>query len=625
MRGSDERRIAVMLDVSTPKSLELLRWRYGDASAQFRTLPASAGGDLTTLLFTRTDELVEFRRGDDRLEVLRHGAAGAEPIATLGALQSADTGLHGVGERDAGGFWVHWGDHIGLLAPGKPARSFSLAALLPRRCDWGGDIYFQTPDHLWVGIDGRGRDYVRVSLADAEKRAKPWPAASITGVTGSGAEGAVTYAKDPSTTDRLYATSSLRAVPGGGLISIGGRALRRLPPGASRWEVLHEVPGDSLYRVAADDSGRLLASWEKEPVIHFISPAQGLHVSLPKPTLFFMIDGGRVNGLSVDDLEFAANGRDALVFTKGQVGASSRWITAAHWVALDGKSEPRLIFRVDEGVQLLTSRRGAVFAMPKDARQECSHQTCWPIAAIVAYEIAGDRATQRTLLHGSRADMSRATPVHGTSDERVGVVIDLVKRRGPQRLNGGRALLRWRWGDAQADYRTLPGNSSLTPVWLLTTTNDFIEVVQRYDAGDAEAGDPALSARDRRGGHHPRRPRAWGQPLRHRRAQRRRTLASVGRSPRPALSRQAAAQLQPRPARAARMGMGRRSRLRQDARVPVGRPRRPRPPVRAHRPRRGRAARAGLASAPTLSAVSRIAGPWGIPRVRLSAHAVDPG
>jgi hypothetical protein len=178
VRGSDDERIAVMLDVSAPKRLELLRWRYGDASAQFRTLPAPANDDLTTLLITKKygsqDELVELRRSDDRLELFRHGAAAPEPIDTLGALRSTDTGLHGFGERPDGGLWLHWGDHLGLISPGQPPRAFSLRSLLPPHCEWGGDVFIASPEQLWVGIDGRGRDYARVDLADVGRRARPW-------------------------------------------------------------------------------------------------------------------------------------------------------------------------------------------------------------------------------------------------------------------------------------------------------------------------------------------------------------------------------------------------------------------------------------------------------------------
>jgi hypothetical protein len=52
--------------------------------------------------------------------------------------------------------WVHWGDHLALIAPGKPTRT----------------------EVLWVGLEvGAGRDFLRVNFAGAEKRSKPWPGA----------------------------------------------------------------------------------------------------------------------------------------------------------------------------------------------------------------------------------------------------------------------------------------------------------------------------------------------------------------------------------------------------------------------------------------------------------------
>ena len=70
------------------------------------------------------------------------------------------------------------------------------------------------------------------------------------------------------------------------------------------------------------------------------------------------------------------------------------WSTAVYRVALDGTSEARLIFRLDHGYPLHTSRIGAVFAMPKNPGQQCNHSGC-SIAAIVAYEISGDGVRQR--------------------------------------------------------------------------------------------------------------------------------------------------------------------------------------------------------------------------------------
>src|SRR5262245_53309671 len=82
--------------------------------------------------------------------------------------------------------------------------------------------------------------------------------------------------------ERLRGASSV--VPAGdGLLSTGGPALRYLAPGASRWETLHRQAGDTLSRVAADDSGQVLAAWEKDPFIHYFVLASKQHAQLPRP------------------------------------------------------------------------------------------------------------------------------------------------------------------------------------------------------------------------------------------------------------------------------------------------------------------------------------------------------
>lgn len=485
MRGSDERRVAVMLDAGLPRHLEVLRWRYGEAKAERRAVNASLIEDQTRLLYTKSGDVVELRRVDGKLEVWRHGAGGDDTkTAELRELRHDDLHIYGYGERADGAMWLHWGDHLGLLSAGGQARSYDLAALVTKHTEFGGDVYIKDPEELWVAIESRGRDYARVSFADAEKRAKPWPGGADLAVVGTGGEGDVTYAKDPSTRDRLYATTGLRPIPGG-LLSVGGKVLRRLPTGASRWEVVHAVPGDSLYRVAADDAGRLLAAWEQEPVFHFFAPAQKLHVTLPKPEIWVTSYGKQYNTAHVEQLDFSDDGRDALVVMSAQIGASSHFITAAYLIALDGKSPARQIFQVNEGLWLRGSRHAHVFAMPADPKQECSFQTCWPIKAIVAYEIAGDRVTQRTLFTGDRVaeprDLSSVMMVRGSNDDAVALVFNLVERRGKMRLNGGRALLRWRRSDQTVDFRMLPGNSSLMPTWLLTSKAEFIEAQHIWD------------------------------------------------------------------------------------------------------------------------------------------------
>jgi hypothetical protein len=228
----------------------------------------------------------------------------------------------------------------------------------------------------------------------------------------------------------------------GSLVSIGGPALRRLPAGATRWETLLAIPGDNLYRVAGDDSGRVLAAWERDPFIHAFAP-RGAPVALPKPAKPPDMEWD----FRVEDLAFDRDGRSALVFMEGQRGAAQRWTLAAYRIPLDGSSEPRLLFRVDDGCCVHTSRAGAVCLLPVEpGRQECGHLTCWPVAAIVAFELTDDGGVrERTVLRGRIAedlDVAQASVVPGSDDARVGLVLQLTQRQGSRRLNGGRALLR---------------------------------------------------------------------------------------------------------------------------------------------------------------------------------------
>ena len=287
------------------------------------------------------------------------------------------------------------------------------------------------------------------------------------------AEGVDPGAKDASGPARLDGATTVRPVAGG-LISVGGSTLRRLRTGSRRWETLHAVPEDNLYRVASDESGRVLAAWENDPSIHLFSPARKRRVALPKPPAPPDVKPG----FQVEHLEFSPDGRDALVFMGGRM-ERQRKTTAVYRIALDGRLASRLIFRLDGAVRLHTSRSGAIFVTPKDPGQVCTHQSCLPIAAIVAYEFAGDGVAQRILLSGEQADVSSALLVRGSDDARVALVLELVTRRGPQRAELGRSLLRWRWGHDETDYRILPRRGGSMSDWLLTSNGDFIELEHR--------------------------------------------------------------------------------------------------------------------------------------------------
>jgi hypothetical protein len=486
VRGAGDQELAVLLDVAATRRLELLRWRYGDARPTLSPRSFPPDYDRARFLLTRSGRLIELRVRPGLLEVWE----GEQQLANLGELQKVDEGLHGFGERRDGTLWLHWGDHVGLIAPGKPPRSYDLASVLPRRSEWAGsDIYAETPEQLWVGIDDSGRHYVRVDFADMEKRAVPWPKGTLQERIDS--EYAGYDPKDKSTSDRLNNASTLRQMAGG-LVSIGGGALRQLRNGEQRWRTLHAIPKDNLYRVAADDSGRILAAWEQDPSIHFFSGGQ--HVTFPKPAAGPVTMGK----LQVDHLSFFPNGREALVIMSGEVKSPpsrhvpepvrfyySSPVTEAYRVPLDGRSEPKLLFREEFAHRVYESKRGVVFAMPKYPGQECGYSTCFPITSVVAYEITGSGIKKHTVLSGdgfgANVYLSEASLVRGSNDERLALVVRFTRNEGPRWLAGGRGLVRWRWGDAKADYRPLPGHSSLWPRWLLTRDNDFIELVEHWD------------------------------------------------------------------------------------------------------------------------------------------------
>ena len=111
----------------------------------------------------------------ERLEIHRHPLGTApDQITTLGPLEHHPSPF-GVGERSDGGLWLQWGARLALLSPGKPPRSYNLDPLMQRGWEWAGaHIYVKAPESLWVGLDGRGRQYVRIDLAEADRRGQPW-------------------------------------------------------------------------------------------------------------------------------------------------------------------------------------------------------------------------------------------------------------------------------------------------------------------------------------------------------------------------------------------------------------------------------------------------------------------
>jgi hypothetical protein len=97
------------------------------------------------------------------------------------------------------------------------------------------------------------------------------------------AEGVEPKTPKASTASRVYAATTLVNAADGGLISVGFSTLARMAPGARKFETLHSIKGDSLYRVATSEQGEVLATWEKDPSIHYFT-RDGRHGVLPRPS-----------------------------------------------------------------------------------------------------------------------------------------------------------------------------------------------------------------------------------------------------------------------------------------------------------------------------------------------------
>jgi len=285
--------------------------------------------------------------------------------------------------------------------------------------------------------------------------------------------------KPPILKSRIQGATQMFSAPWG-LVAQGSGQLRILPLGTSRWQTVHKVPKGSLYRIAFDDAGRLLAWWEEEPHFHLFVPGTKEHRTFalpPPPSPEFKY------GYGVDDMYFADDG-SAIVYMHGFTGGRT-WVTVAYHYDLARGAAPTLLFR-QPGHVLHTSARLAVHAVPKDPNSACEDNSCYPLGAVIGWEIAGTKATRRVLLDGDRyKNLSRVQPVWGGEAEQIAVVVTEHPHR--------RHLLRWRWGDARAQFGPVPdGPGYDTETTWLTRAGDVIEVwltdergleVRRYPPG----------------------------------------------------------------------------------------------------------------------------------------------
>jgi hypothetical protein len=287
------------------------------------------------------------------------------------------------------------------------------------------------------------------------------------------AEDVSARAKLPSNLVRLRGATTVRPTANG-LLSLGGPVLRYLPRGAKSWQEVHKVAGDNLYRMNADDAGRVLAAWEKEPVFHLFHLKTKQHLTFPKPTA--TSTSPEFNGLQVDELLFSKNGRDAIVFMEGRALQGTPGIVA-YRIALDGKSAPVPLFS-ERGYKLHKSPRGAVLAIQKkDSRLGCDSNRC-DVAEIIAYELTESGATRKRLLSGDEHPIGAVRSVwRGGGEDGVAVIVSIHPRRG---------LLRWRYGDAKADFLIQDREKSVQDsVALFTRANEILEAsnVSQGDGG----------------------------------------------------------------------------------------------------------------------------------------------
>jgi hypothetical protein len=252
-----------------------------------------------------------------------------------------------------------------------------------------------------------------------------------------------------------------------GLFTLGGPALRYLPAGKTQWTTLHRVQGDNLYRIASDDSGRLLASWENEKKFHLFVPKTKKHFTFPKPAK----SPGSSRNANLDALYFTPDGASVVVYVNDFSSSSTR-STAAYRYRLDGKGAPVKLFH-QAGIKLYSSSQAAIFAVLREG-VHFNNSDDWPIASIVAYEFSGSQAIPRTLMAGEPGQLTRVQMAGGKEEEGLTMVVSQGR--------SGRKLFRWRPGQERGAYLTL----SLDPARVEEKIflNKAGELVQIYKMGE---------------------------------------------------------------------------------------------------------------------------------------------
>jgi hypothetical protein len=251
---------------------------------------------------------------------------------------------------------------------------------------------------------------------------------------------------------------------------VGGNALKRMAAGTRRFETLHAIKGDALYRVAMNDSGELLATWEKDPSIHYFTRDKR-HMVIPKP----VSPRETISEFRIEGLYFLPNGRDALVHMEGRENHLGYEVTFR--VPLDGKTPAEPVAQIVAARKVDMTAQRAIYVLPKKPGQMCEHLTCNPVAAVVAdFFDADGNAQRKALLDGSEMEMINANVVWGEKSDTILLRVALPKNED--------VFVRFRPGVEKPDIWPLKGFSPYDDRNLHALANgEVLQVLHERDEG----------------------------------------------------------------------------------------------------------------------------------------------
>ncbi len=181
--GSTPDALGVVVKYSKGRSSErsLLRFRYGARGVKTTVLTPYTLEAVKKSYLTREGDYLEFivdEHGDMTIELFRDGQPPTSwklrGLAHKDIDSTADKAVYGFGQRKDGSYWLHWGDHIVLLATDGTPRTLDIAKRIKRTDEWAGaDRYTADPETLTIGVDyNAGRRFIDLPFTAIEKRAK---------------------------------------------------------------------------------------------------------------------------------------------------------------------------------------------------------------------------------------------------------------------------------------------------------------------------------------------------------------------------------------------------------------------------------------------------------------------